>query len=204
MVQTAEGGLNEISNIITRLRELGIQAASDTVGDRERGMINVEVMQLKEEMQRIAKSTKWQSTNLLDGSSPNFDFQVGIHNNEGEDRITFHAGENSATIDALGLDGIDYTAKEGAQTALQQLDDAHTRVNSLRANLGALQNRLVSTTNNLSVQEENMSAANSRIRDTDVANAAAELTRNNVLLQAGTASLAQANQTPSLALKLLG
>jgi len=204
MVQTAEGGLNEISNIITRLRELGIQAASDTVGDRERGMINVEVMQLKEEAQRIAKSTKWQSVNLLDGSSPNFDFQVGIHNNEMEDRITFHAGDNSATLDVLGLDGIDYASKEGAQTALGLLDEAHTRVNSTRANLGALQNRLVSTTNNLSVQEENMSAANSRIRDTDVANAAAELTRNNVLLQAGTAALAQANQTPSIALKLLG
>jgi len=204
MVQTAEGGLSEISNIITRLRELGVQAASDTVGDRERGMINVEVQQLKDEMQRIAKSTKWQSTNLLDGSSPNFDYQVGIHNNEGEDRITFHAGENVSTIDALGLSGVDYSAKEGAQSALAMLDDANTHVNSMRANLGALQNRLVSTTNNLSVQEENMSAANSRIRDTDVANASAELTRNNVLLQAGTAALAQANQTPSLALKLLG
>ena len=101
--------------------------------------------------------------------------------------------------------GVDYASKEGAQTALTQLDEAHTRVNSTRANLGALQNRLVSTTNNLSIcQEENMSASNSRIRDTDVANASAELMRNNVLLQAGTAALAQANQTPSLALKLLG
>jgi flagellin len=204
MVQVAEGGLNEISNIVTRLRELGVQAASDTVGNVERGMINVEVVQLKEEMQRIAMTTKWGSNNLLDGSSPDFDFQVGIHNNEAEDRITFHASQNIATIDALGLDGIDYSAKEGAQQALELLDTAHTRVNSTRANLGALQNRLVSTTQNLSVQEENMSAANSRIRDTDVANAAAELTRNNVMLQAGTAALAQANQTPSLALKLLG
>jgi flagellin len=204
MVQVAEGGLNEISNIITRLRELGVQAASDTVGDTERGMINVEVGQLKDEMQRIAMTTKWGSNNLLDGSSPDFDFQVGIHNNEAEDRITFHASQNMATIDALGLEGIDYASKEGAQQALSGLDSAHTRVNSTRANLGALQNRLVSTTQNLSVQEENMSAANSRIRDTDVANAAAELTRNNVLLQAGTASLAQANQTPAIALKLLG
>lgn len=204
MVQTAEGGLNEISNIVTRLRELGIQAASDTVGDVERGMINTEVQQLKEESQRIAVTTKWGSTNLLDGTAPNFDFQVGIHNNELEDRITFHAGENSATLDALGLGGIDYSSKEGAQTALSELDTAHTRVNTTRANLGALQNRLNSTVQNLSIQEENMSASNSRIRDTDVANAAAELTRNNVLLQAGTASLAQANQTPAMALKLLG
>ncbi len=204
MVQVAEGGLNEISNIVTRLRELGIQAASDTIGDRERGMVNVEVQQLKEESQRIAMTTKWGSTNLLDGSSPNFDFQVGIHNNESEDRITFHAGENAATLDSLGLSGVDYSTKEGAQTALAQLDEAHTRVNSTRANLGALQNRLVSTTQNLSIQEENISAANSRIRDTDVANASAEAMRNNVLLQAGTAALAQANQMPALALKLLG
>src|SRR5262249_4969485 len=144
------------------------------------------------------------SVNLLDGTTPDFDFQVGIHNNEAEDRITFHAGENSATLDALGLQGVDYAHKEGAQEALALLDEAHTRVNSTRANLGALQNRLVSTTNNLSIQEENMSASNSRIRATDVANASAELMRNNVLLQAGTAALAQANQTPSIALKLLG
>lgn len=204
MVQVAEGGLNEISNIITRLRELGIQAASDTIGDVERGMLNKEVLQLKEEMQRIAMTTKWGSTHLLDGTAPNFDFQVGIHNDDFEDRITFAAGENSATIDELGLAGIDFAAKEGAQEALGLLDEAHTRVNGTRANLGALQNRLVSTTQNLSISEENQSAANSRIRDTDVANASAEAMRNSVLLQAGTSSLAQANQVPALALKLLG
>ena len=204
MVQVAEGGLNEISNIVTRLRELGIQAASDTVGDRERGMLNVEVSQLKEEMQRIAKTTKWGTTNLLDGTSPNFDFQVGIFNNADEDRITFNASENVATIDALGLEGIDYATKDGAQQALELLDEASTRVNGTRANMGALQNRLTSTVQNLSVQEENMAAANSRIRDTDVAFATAELARNNVLLQAGAATLAQANTIPSVALKLIG
>jgi len=204
MVQVAEGGLNEISNIVTRLRELGIQAASDTVGDTERGMLNQEVLQLKDEMQRIAVTTKWGSVNLLDGTSPQFDFQVGINNNEFEDRIAFKAGENSATIDALGLSGIDYSSKEGAQTALSLLDEAHTRVNSTRANLGALQNRLNSTVTNLGIAEENLSAANSRIRDTDVASATAEMTRNSVLLQAATATLAQANATPSIALKLLG
>ncbi|MDZ4677602.1 MAG: flagellin [Oligoflexia bacterium] len=204
MVQVAEGGLNEISNIVTRLRELGIQAASDTIGDVERGMVNVEVGQLKNEMQRIALTTKWGSTNLLDGTSPNFDFQVGIHNNEFEDRITFAAGENTATIDALGLEGVDYSTKEGAQESLALLDAAHTRVNSTRANLGALQNRLNSTVQNLSITEENMSASNSRIRDTDVANATAELARNSVLLQSGVSTLAQANQVPNIALKLIG
>lgn len=203
MVQVAEGGLNEIGNIIVRLRELGIQAASDTIGDRERGFINKEVEQLKTEMQRIADVTTWGSTKLLDGSAPQFDFQVGINNNEAEDRITFMAGENVATLDALGLAGVDYASKEGAQTALAQLDEAQYRVNGTRANLGALQNRLQSTLSNLSISEENLSAANSRIRDTDVAKASSELAKNNILLQASTATLAQANQTSAVALKLL-
>ena len=204
MVQTAEGGLQEISTIVTRLRELGIQAASDTVGDTERGFLNVEVQQLKAESQRIAMTTTWGETKLLDGSTPAFDFQVGLYNNAEEDRITFDSSENNAQLDALGLDGIDFSSKEGAQEALALLDTAQTQVNGYRANLGALQNRLVSTTDNLSVSEENMSAANSRIRDTDVAQASSEMTRNNILLQAGTATLAQANQVNQLALKLIG
>lgn len=204
MVQTAEGGLNEIGNIVVRLRELGIQAASDTVGETERGMLNKEVQQLKSEIQRIASVTTWGTTKLLDGSSPTFDFQVGLFNNAEEDRISFNAGENVATIDALGLAGIDFSSKEGAQEALAQLDTAQTSINGTRANLGALQNRLTSTVDNLGVAQENLSAANSRIRDTDVAAASSEMTRNNILLQAGTSTLAQANQSNQLALKLIG
>lgn len=204
MVQTAEGGLNELSSIITRLRELGIQAASDTVGDTERGFLDKEVQQLKSEMQRIAQVTKWGDVGLLDGSTPTFDFQVGINNNDFADRISYNGGENTATIDSLGLASVDYTSKEGAQSALEQLDTAQTSVNGMRANLGALQNRLTSTITNLGVAEENLSAANSRIRDTDVANATAEMTRNSILLQSATSTLAQANQKDQLALKLIG
>jgi len=204
LVQTAEGGLNEISNIIVRMRELGVQAASDTVGDRERGMINVEIQQLKEESQRIAVSTRFGNTHLLDGSAPTFDFQVGVNNVAGEDRITFNAGNQDAQISALGIDSIDYATKEGAQEALSMLDEASIRVNKTRADLGAIQNRLQSTVNNLGIQDENLSAANSRIRDTDIASATADLTRNQVLLQANTATLAQANQSSALALKLIG
>ena len=204
MVQTAEGGLNEIGNVIVRLRELGIQASSDTVGDKERGFLNREVEQLKSEMERIANVTTWGTTKLLDGSSPTFDFQVGLFNNENEDRISFKAGENIATIDALGLSGIDFTTKGGAQEALNLLDEAQSSVNGIRANLGGLQNRLTSTVDNLAVAEENLSSANSRIRDTDVAMASAEMTRNNILLQAATSTLSQANQTAGAALKLIG
>ena len=204
MVQTAEGGLNEISNLIVRLRELGIQASSDTVGENERGLINKEVQQLKDEMQRIANVTKWGDTKLIDGSGTTFDFQVGIYNNESDDRISYMASATNATLDALGLTDLDYTTKEGAQTGLGSLDNAQTNVNGLRANLGALQNRLTSTIDNLGVQEENLSAANSRIRDTDIAQASAELTRNSIMLNASTSTLSQANQVNQLALKLIG
>jgi flagellin len=204
MVQTAEGGLNEIGNIVTRLRELGIQGASDTVGSVERGFLDKEVQQLKEEIQRISLSTKWGSTNLLDGSTPAFDFQVGLFNNSEEDRITFDSSQNNAQLDSLGLSGLDYTSKEGAQEALTFLDEAQNSVNGMRSNLGALQNRLTSTVDNLGVLEENMSASNSRVRDTDVAMASSEMTRNNILLQAGTSTLAQANSVNQLALKLIG
>jgi flagellin len=204
LVQTSEGGLNEISNIVVRMRELGVQAASDTVGDRERGMINVEIQQLKQETDRIAKSTKFGSVALLDGTGQHFDFQVGVNNDAFTDRIGFDASKQNATLDSLELGGLDYATKEGAQEALGKLDQASLKVNEQRANLGAIQNRLQSTVSNLGIQDENLSAANSRIRDTDVAMATAELTKNNVLLQANTSTLAQANQSSALALKLIG
>ena len=204
LVQTAEGGLNEIGNIVVRLRELGMQAASDTVGDKERGFINKEVEQLKSEIDRIAETTTWGETKLLNGSTPTYDFQVGLFNDETQDRISFVASENIATLDALGIGAIDYNSKTGAQEALTALDNAQYVVNESRSNLGALQNRLVSTVTNLGVAEENLSAANSRIRDTDVAQATADLAKNNVLLQTSTATLAQANQTSQLAMQLIG
>ncbi len=202
LVQTAEGGLTEISNTVTRLRELGIQASSDTIGDRERGYINLEVEQLKAEMERIANTASWNSTKLLDGTTPVFDFQVGLFATE-NDVISFDSSQNVSTLDALGLTEVDFTTKEGARSALVSLDDAQSNINGMRSNLGALQNRLTSTVDTLAVTEENLSAANSRIRDTDVAAATSDLARNSVLQQAGTATLAQANQSTQLALKLL-
>lgn len=204
MVQTAEGGLGEISNILTRMRELGVQASSDTIGDTERGFLDKEVQQLKAEAQRITQTTRFGTTKLLDGSGDTFDFQVGINNNGEADRISFNAGETNASIDSLGIEGFDFSSKEGAQDALAAVDSAQSQVNGFRASLGALQNRLQSTVDNLGVQHENISAANSRIRDTDIAAATAESTRNTVLLQANTSVLAQANQMPNQALRLIG
>jgi flagellin len=204
MVQVAEGGLGEISNILTRVRELAIQASSDTVGDTERGYINKEVGQLKEEMQRISKTNRFGKTNLLDGTSKDFDIQVGINNVGNEDRISYKASELDATVDTLGVGGLDFASKDGTRSALADVDKAQEKVNSYRANLGAIQNRLQHSIENLGVQHENLSAANSRIRDTDVAASSADMARNQVLLQASTAVAAQANQLPSLAMKLIG
>lgn len=203
MVQTAEGGLNEISNILTRFRELGVQASSDTVGDQERSFIDREVQQLKAEAERIARSTRFGSTRLLDGSGENFAFQVDIGNDDFIDRIGFNSGENVATTDALGVSDLDFSSKDGARSALDVLDIAQKQVNGYRANLGAIQNRLISTGDNIGVAVENLSAANSRMRDTDVAQSSAELARNNILLNASTSVLAQANSSPQQALRLL-
>jgi flagellin len=203
MVQVSEGGLGEVSNILTRLRELGVQAASDTVGETERGFIDKEVQQLKNEMERIAQTTRWGSTTLLDGSGEMYDFQVDLGNDEFKDRIAFNAQEQNATTANLGVDGFDFSTKDGAREALGVLEQAQVKVNGFRANLGAIQNRLISTGENLGVAIENFSAANSRIRDTDVAQSSAELARNNVLLNASIAVLGQANAQPAAALRLV-
>ena len=203
MVQVSEGGLGEISNILTRMRELGVQAASDTVGDTERGFIDKEVQQLKSEMQRIAKTTRWGNQTLLDGSGAQYAFQVDINNNDFNDRIGFDASQQDATVDTLGVSGFDFSNKDDARSALEVLETAQKQVNGYRANLGAIQNRLISTSENLGVAVENFSAANSRIRDTDVAQSSAELSRNNIMMQASVGVLAQANQQSASALRLI-
>jgi flagellin len=203
MIQTAEGGLNEISNILIRLRELSVQSASDTIGDTERSFIDVEYQQLKKEIQRIAQVTTFNGTNLLNGSGQMIEIQIGTGNDPFEDRLVYHAGEANATLNSLGVANLNVDIKTNAQAAIENVDSAIVSVNSIRANLGALQNRLSSTVNNIAVSEENLSAANSRIRDVDVALETANLARNNILLQAGTSVLSQANQFPQMALNLL-
>jgi flagellin len=204
LVQTAEGGLNEISSIIIRLRELSIQSASDTVGDQERGFSDIEFQNLLQEIKRISEVSEFNGKKLLNGTGGKFDFQVGIYNDPFNDRITFDADQTDATLEALALATESIGSKEGAQLSLSKLDTALVRINGTRANLGALQNRLTSASNTLAIADENMSAANSRIRDVDVAAETADMARNNILNQAGVSVLAQANQAPNAALKLLG
>jgi len=204
LVQVAEGSLNETSNMLIRLRELGVQASSDTIGDTERKFLDVEYQQLKSEVQRITESTVYNGYSLLNGTGGMIDIQVGTNNDAFRDRISFNSGAANASLAALGLTTENAATKEAAQLSLSTVDKALTSVNAIRANFGALQNRLVSTSNNLLVADENLSAANSRIRDTDVAAETSEMTRNNILLQAGVSVLGQANQSQQLALKLLG
>lgn len=204
LVQVAEGSLNEVSNMLIRFRELGVQAASDTIGDVERKFLDVEYQQLKSEVQRITESTKFNGYDLLNGTGGMIDIQVGVNNDPFQDRISFNAGAANSSLEALGMIAESVATKEGAQLSLSVVDAAMTQVNSIRANFGALQNRLVSTSNNLLIADENLSAANSRIRDTDVAAETSEMTRNNILMQAGVSILGQANQSQQLALKLLG
>jgi len=201
-VQVAEGGLNETSNILVRLRELSVQAASDTVGERERGFIDVEVQQLKQEVDRISKTTEFSGMKLLDGSADMLEFQVGSKGTE-DNRITYNAGEANATADNIGISGLSVASKDGARSSLEAIDGGLAKVSTMRANFGAIQSRMSSTINNIEVYRENLSSANSRIRDADMAEESANLAKTAILQQAGVATLAQANQTTALALKLI-
>jgi flagellin len=203
MIQVAEGGISEFSNMVVRLRELSMQAASDTVGDRERTYLNQEVQQLKLEMERIAQSTDFNGKKILNGSGEKLDFQIGVRNDDFLDRISYDPAATNVTLDRLGLSKVDVSSKLGAQGGLQALDDALSIVNSNRAVLGALQNRLTSTIQNNEISIENNQAAKSRILDTDVSSITAELAKDTVKTQASTAVLAQANQSTALALRLL-
>lgn len=204
LAQVAEGGLNEISNMLIRMRELAIQGASDTVSDVERGFIDMEFQGLKKEIQRVAEVTEYNGQELLNGLGGAYEIQVGVHNDPFQDRITFDATGADVTLDALGLTSESLAGKDPSRNTLSVIDESLTKVNATRADLGAFQNRLVSTINNLNIAHENLSAANSRIRDADVAEETAELTRNNIMMQANMATLNQANNVTNLALKLLG
>ncbi|WP_127717318.1 flagellin [Halobacteriovorax sp. HLS] len=204
LIQTAEGGLNEIGSILVRMRELSVQSASDTVGDTERKFTDLEYQNLKSEIERISQVTEFNGKKLLNGQGEKLDFQIGINNNDFEDRISYASDATVATVAGLGVDGLDVTSKESSQVALKTLDDAIQNVSGQRAFLGATQNRLTSTVTNLQVTSENLSSANSRIRDTDFAAATAENTKLNILKNAGTSVLGQANSQGQAALKLIG
>jgi len=205
LVQTAEGGMQTIQDILQRVRELSVQSASDTnQNEVDREALQLETEQLIEEINDIAKTTEFNKMQLLDAS--------GGENNDGT--FTIQAGANSEqdmeisiesmTAEKLGVDSVDISTRSGATGALETIDGALNVVSMQRASLGAYQNRLEFKIQNLNNQAENVTAAESRIRDADMAATMTEFTRNNILFQASTAMLAQANSMPQSVLQLLG
>jgi len=205
LVQVAEGAMAEVSNILIRMRELGVQASSDTVGDQERKFMDVEFQQLLEEIDRIANSTEFNRVPLLNGGSTTFEIQIGTRNNPTIDRVKlFDAAAADINVVALGINLAGVSDKSSAQNTLSAIDSAISSVTSIRAEFGAMQNRLQSVVNNMMISRENLATANSRIRDADVAEEATELTKNQILMQSGVSVLSQANNTIRSALSLLG
>jgi len=206
IIQTAEGALNEIQNILSRLRELSVQSASGTLQDTERTFINTESQSLLSEIDRLSDVTQFNGRVLLNGASSvgtgtvSLDVQVGIFNT-GNDRVTVTV--SSARSEALGVNTITLDSSTNAQTALGSIDTAISRVSSIRSTLGATQNRLGSALANLQTSVENLSAAESQIRDVDFATETAELSRNQILQQAGISVLSQANSGSQSVLSLL-
>jgi len=205
VVQTAEGGMNEVSNILIRLRELSVQAASDTLGDNERAFLDTEVQQLKSEVDRIAESTNFNGAKLLNGEIPDgvLHFQVGPFGDK-SNQIVFDGETANVRTEEIGIDDVSLLERDDALDSMEVIDMAINNVNGMRANLGAIQNRLQSSVRSLGVNEENLSDARSRIADTDVAFESAELVKNQILQQAGIATLAAANSAPQAALRLIG
>jgi flagellin len=203
LVQTAEGGLNETSGILTRMRELALQSASDTLSDSDRRNSGLEYNQLKNELDRIALSTEFNGRKLLDGSGRRLDFQVGVGDNSSDDHISFSSDKFDSSAASLGVSSSVISSKYGAQDSLSRLDAAINKISGHRSMLGSIQNRLNSSFNNLMTYTENMSAANSRIRDVDYAVETANIARHSIMDNAGTMVMSQANTSPKKALQLI-
>ncbi len=201
MVQVGEGALNEVSSILIRMRELAVQAKNGTVSNKDKETLDAEFQDLINEIERIAKSTTFNGVDLLDGSITSVTFQVGTGTTTGVDSINVSLTPILATT--LGLNSLSIGSGANIGSAMTAIDNAIDRVSQIRGNFGAVQNRLSSTISNLGVQAENLSSAESRIRDIDVASETAQMTRNSILQQAAISILAQANIQPQAALQLL-
>ncbi len=202
IIQTAEGGIVEAQNMLIRLRELSVQAASDTIGDQERRYTNMEFQQLKGEINRIANTTLYDRKNLLNGSGPSLDFQVGIENG-GVDRLTYASQDANITVGALGISALSVDTKDGARQGLANIDSAMMKLSNTRASLGGLQSQLSSHIQNVDQQRTNLAAGNSRIRDADMAEFASRAVAQDIQKQSGNAMLVQAHNIAKSAVTLL-
>lgn len=199
LVQVADGALDETVNALQRIRELAVQASSDTLVTSDRDDIQTEIDQLISEINRIASDTEFNTQALLNGSFQSKQIAVGMEASSQTITISLQA----ATASAIGVSGVSVGSAGMASSALTTIDDAITSISDIRATLGALQNRFESVSSNLENVSENMSSARSTLIDADIAYETSVLTRMSILQQAGTAVLAQANQQPQMALQLL-
>lgn len=206
LVQTAEGSLDEVNNILLRLRELAEQAATETLGEDERVYMNNEFQELLDEIDRISNTAEFNGIKLLDGTAQTLRVQVGIGTDASTSAVSINLTQSMSATD-LGLEAgvVEITGTNGdqARAAIGLITQATGTVSSMRANFGAAQNRFETSIRNIGMTAENLAAANSRIRDVDVALETSTMTSLQILQQAGVAILAQANSTSQLALNLL-
>jgi flagellin len=200
-IQVAEGGLNEQNNILIRMRELAVQAASDTFSERERGFLNSEFSQLKEEINRIALTTQFGSQKLLAGDNREYDFQVGAYS--GDENIIKYKSNADTRASELGVDSLSVNDASDARGSLENLDEALLKIAEARSNFGAVDSRLSSTVNNSAIQTENLEAAHSRIADTNIAQATSDMYRSQALQQYQISVLKEANQYPGSVIRLI-
>ncbi|HMN69344.1 MAG TPA: flagellin, partial [Bdellovibrionales bacterium] len=201
LVQTAEGGLNEQNNILVRMRELAVYAASDTIGDTEREYLDTEFQQLSQEFDRIAKTTRYGNKQLLTGSGEEFEFQVGAYQGE-ENVIRFRLDANTTGSDT-GISGLEVADQDAAVDTLAELDEAISKISGVRATFGAMQSRFQHAIDALAVQSENLAAARGHIVDVDMAEEVSKLTQAQILQSAGISVIAQANSASARAMQLL-
>jgi len=198
LAQTAEGALSEAANVLVRMRELAMQATNGTLSSADRATVDTEFQALMQEIERVADETEFNGISLLDGTATSVDIQIGLDSGE-----VIAIDLEEVSLSSLGLSSLDVTTASNASATLAPIDAAISTLNETRGNLGAAQNRMLSAYRSIANHRENLSAAESRIRDVDVAAETADLTRNTIMQQAATSILSQANVQPQLALSLL-
>lgn len=202
MIQTAEGGLSEIANLLARMRELAVQSANDTLTSTDRTNLNAEFTQLQAEITRIGNAVTFNGTVLLNASA-SFTLQIGANSTAASNQLALALTDNRATATGIALTSNDVTSQTSGSVAITQIDTAINTISTNRASLGAMQSRLESAVRSLAVASENAAAANSRVADADIASSMSELVRAQILQRAGISVLAQANQAPGMILDLL-
>ncbi len=202
VIATAEGAASETGDILKRMRELAVQSSSETLDDDERAYIQEEFEQLSAEVERISSVTEFNGVALSDGTNTQIDVQVGV-NGTADDRITITLGDMRSTVLGVDTASLDLSTASGAQSAISAIDTAIDTVSGYRSDLGAVENRLDSALNNLETYTTNLESAESRIRDLDFAFATAELSKQQIMQQAGVSVLAQANGINSAAAQLI-